>query len=356
NFTYYVNDTSGRYGSDQATREVPPGAIVKVENSLPKPVRTPVRKAEMTKEEYRRSSKRASKTSTLIAAFLIIAFLAGAVIFITSVLRPYIAPKEEEKVTVPKFVGRKYTDIMENEEWINTYKFDVQEEYSDDAASGIVIDQSEPQNRQIEKTEKLIDITLTVSRGPKPAYTMPDFINKDYRNAKIELKQMPLNLDIIEEDVFHDSVSENYIIETKPPAGEELVEGQPVYLIYSKGPQNKENRVPDVVGKTEDAAKRKLEDMKFIAAVEYRHDEVIPEGRVISQWPEADEMAPYKSEVKIVVSLGPDPALQSPSPSPSETVSPDVSQPPDVSESPDVTETIISPSPSPSPSDPPPMP
>lgn len=346
NFTYYVNDTSGRYGTDQATRQVPSGAIAKVENTLPKPVRTPVRKAEMTKEEYRRSSKRASKTSTLIAVFLIIAFLAGAVIFITNVLKPFIVPTEGETITVPKFIGRKYSDILENEEWINTYNFTPEEDYSDDAAAGIVIDQSKPQNRQIEKTEKLIEITLTVSKGPKPAYTMPDFINEDYRNAEIELKQMPIKLEIIKEDVFNDSVTADCIIETRPPAGDELVEDQPVYLIYSKGPENRDNPVPSVLGLSLESAKRKLEDMKFVAIIERSdNDPIVPEGYIISQNPPANEMAPYKSAVYLVVSAGP--LIESPSPSPSESPSPSTTDPefPGVSESPPVTDTIVPPAP-----------
>ncbi|NLT14231.1 MAG: Stk1 family PASTA domain-containing Ser/Thr kinase [Clostridiales bacterium] len=346
NFTYYVNDTSGRYGTDQATRQVPSGAIAKVENTLPKPVRTPVRKAEMTKEEYRRSSKRASKTSTLIAVFLIIAFLAGAVIFITNVLKPFIVPTEGETITVPKFIGRKYSDILENEEWINTYNFTPEEDYSDDAAAGIVIDQSKPQNRQIEKTEKLIEITLTVSKGPKPAYTMPDFINEDYRNAEIELKQMPIKLEIIKEDVFNDRVTADCIIETRPPAGDELVEDQPVYLIYSKGPENRDNPVPSVLGLSLESAKRKLEDMKFVAIIERSdNDPIVPEGYIISQNPPANEMAPYKSAVYLVVSAGP--LIESPSPSPSESPSPSTTDPefPGVSESPPVTDTIVPPAP-----------
>jgi serine/threonine-protein kinase len=83
NFTYYVNDNgSSRYSSDQATREVPTAAIAKAESMLQKPVRTPVRNAEMTREEYRKSNKKASRTSTLVGIFLILIFLVGAVIFI----------------------------------------------------------------------------------------------------------------------------------------------------------------------------------------------------------------------------------------------------------------------------------
>ena len=163
---------------------------------------------------------------------------------------------------------------------------------------------------------------------------MPDFINKEYRDAEIELNKLPIELEIIVVDEYHDSVTENYIVETKPPADEELVEGQLVYLIYSKGPQIKENRVPNVVDKSEDAARISLEDMKFIAVPEYRYDAETLEGRVISQSPVANVMAPYKSEVKIVVSLGPEPAPESPSPS--EPISPDVPPSPDVPESPDV--------------------
>jgi serine/threonine-protein kinase len=347
NFTYYLNDTSGRYGADQATREVPSGAIIKAENALPKPVRTPVRKAEMTKEEYRRSSKRASKTSTLVAIFLIIAFLAGAVIFIVKILNPFFTPEEEEKVTVPKFIGMEYDKILENEEWANTYHFTKEEAYSDTAAAGIVTDQSEQVNRQIDKTDKLIEITLTVSKGQRPPNIMPDYFNTDYRIAMNDLNTMGLNIKVEEpQGKYDDDITENFIIDTIPKAGDELVDGMTVYLTYSLGPENKKVEVPNVVGYLEESAKSKLEDSKFVMVVENRiNDPLIPEGRVISQLPEAGEMAAYKSEVYLVISLGP--LVESPSPSPTESASPSPTESvsPDVSESPPVTDTFIPPVP-----------
>jgi serine/threonine-protein kinase len=247
-------------------------------------------------------------------------------------------------VTVPKFIGQKYTDIMENEEWVNTYNFSKTEAYSDDAAEGVVIDQSEAANRKKEKTEKLIDITLTVSKGPTPPNLMPDYVNTDYRNAKIELNKLQLNLEIIEQGVFDDNYTENYIIETKPPKGEALDEGQPVYLIYSKGPENRLNDVPNVVGYLQADAERTLQENDFVPVIDREDfDPTIPAGRVISQSPEDGKEAPFKSEVYIVISKGPLP--ESPSPSPSEPISPDVSESPGVSESPPVTEAITSPSP-----------
>ena len=348
NFTYYVNDTAGRYGSDQATREIPSGAIVKAENALPKPVRTPARNAEMTKEEYRRSTKRASKTSTLVAVFLIIAFLAGAVIFIVNILKPIIIPKEAEEVTIPKFIGQKYTEILENEEWKDTYNFSKTEDYSEDAAEGFVIEQNETPYRKKEKKDALIEIILTVSRGPKPPNLMPQFFNTDWRIAQNELNTMGLNITVKPDPKYHDEIAENYIIETIPKEGEELHDGMVVYLTYSMGPENKDNPVPNVINTPLSSAQRKLEDMKFIPRLgEPQHDPIIPKDYVILTDPAPGTMAPYKSEVYLTISLGP--MEESPSPSPIESPSPSPSEPvsPDVSESPPVTDTITSPSPPP---------
>ncbi|NLA87205.1 MAG: PASTA domain-containing protein, partial [Clostridiales bacterium] len=334
----YFNDAAGHYGNVQATREVPSGAIAKAESTLPKPVRTPVKKAEMTKEEFRSSRKTASKTSTLVAIFLIVAFLAGAVIFIVRILSPIMFPQEKEEIRIPKFIGLKYDDIVANEEWKALYRFTRTDEYNEDAAEGYVFWQSETPDRRVEKKAEPIEISLTVSKGSKPPVTMPFYINQEYREVVTELGLLEMDLKIETEPEPHEDITKDYVIRTVPPMGGELVEGQIVYIIYSTGPKDNTVEVPEVEGKSYEYAISRLESWGFEPVIIHRHDAEVPEGYVITQTPAPGIKAPYKSEVELIVSDGPVEASPSPSPSAPES--------PDVPASPPVTETITSPSPS----------
>lgn len=331
NFTYYAGDTAiGRFSADQATREVPSGAISKVESTLIKPMRTPVRNAEMTREEYRRSSRKASKTSTLVGIFLIIAFLAGAVIFIARILLPWINPVEE-MVEIPKFTGKKYEDIAANEEYTSTFDFTVTEEYNSEFPEGVVISQNPTPRQQKKPASGLIGISLVVSKGAEPVITMPDLHNWDYRVAATELQKLAVNLDIKLEPVTDEEIQKDYVIKTTPAFGEPLKDGDIVFITYSLGSAIKEELVPNVVNYSFESAKTRLEEMGFVWRIENQiHDPLVPEGYVISQNPPANEKQPIKSEVYLVISLGPLPPSPSPSPSPSPEESPSPSPTDDI--------------------------
>lgn len=336
NFSYFTADAS------QATRQLPTGAIAKAESTMIKPIRTPVKNAEMTREEYRRSSKKASKTSTLVGVFLILLFLVGAVIFIVRVLLPIINP-EEVMVPIPKFIGQQYTDITDNPDYKILFSFTKVEEYNDSYEAGLVTAQDRPEDQKVKQPSSgLIDIKLTVSLGKKPPNIMPDLTNKVYRDANNILDQMQLNLTVITLPQADDEITTDYVINTTPVAGETLVEHQTVYILYSSGPKDKNVPVPNVTNILLETAQNKLLDSKFIPKIEHQNDASIPEGYIISQNPSADSQAPYKSEVTIVVSDGP--VFQTPSPSPPESPSPTL----DTSASPPPTE-IFSPPPIPTP-------
>ncbi len=339
-FTYfnYDNDTS------QATRAMPTGAIAKAESTMIKPIRTPVRNAEMTREEYRKSSKKSSKTSTLVGIFLIILFLVGAVIFIAKVLLPIINPPEE-MISIDKFVGQKYTDVLNNPEYQELYTFSKTEAYSDTASAGFITEQNPTAGRPSKKTTKLIEVALTVSLGKQPQNVMPDLVNQNYMNAKISLQQMQLNLDIILEPKKDDAYTPDYVMSTVPNANEPLIEDQTVYIIYCIGPEIVTNEVPDVEGRSIEYATARLEDYDFVPVKgESRYDADVPKDHVISQKPAPGLDAPVKSEVVLTISLGPEEVTPSPSVSPSPSLDPWVSPPPtDVTPPVDVT---TSPSPS----------
>ena len=325
NFTFYVNDNS-RNIAEQATRHVPSGAIVKAESTLPKPVRTQTRNIELTKDEYRETTKRSSKTATLVGIFVIIVFIIGAVVFIWKYIGPIVQPPEPEQVMVPSFVGQAYDDIVKDKELQQNYSFVKEEQYDNTVKAGYVISQNPTPRKMPVPTNSTITVTLTVSLGKAPAVAMPDLFNIEYRKANQALQeiehQQGWDLDIQLQYENHESITKDYVIRTSPESGEELHDKMTIYIIYSLGPDKVMVDLPNVVGKTLAVAQSELRDMGFNPIVDqYVHDDEFPKGTVISQYPN-DKQAESKSDVRLMVSDGPE--EPSPSPSPSEEPTPSV--------------------------------
>ena len=73
--------------------------------------------------------------------------------------------------------------------------------------------------------------------------------------------------------------------------------------------------MPNLVGMTEELAKSTIEMYKLgTGKFDPQHDDTVPEGRVISQYPLAETEVTEGTEVNLVISKGPDPATQTPDP------------------------------------------
>ena len=93
------------------------------------------------------------------------------------------------------------------------------------------------------------------------------------------------------------------VVEQRPPPGSRVEEGSTVTLIVSQGLG--EVSVPNVVGRTEQAAISLLENADLIPDVKREADPTVPNGQVIRQNPAPDTPVERRSAVEIFVSSGP---------------------------------------------------
>ena len=110
----------------------------------------------------------------------------------------------------------------------------VEEENNDSVQSGYVI-----RTAPMAETELISgqEVTLYVSLGSEITNSfMPDVTTGSVDDAKLILDSQDLNLQIVEELVYHTSVPAGQIISTAPAAGEGLTTGQTVTIYISKGP------------------------------------------------------------------------------------------------------------------------
>ncbi|GAA0913746.1 Stk1 family PASTA domain-containing Ser/Thr kinase [Virgisporangium ochraceum] len=143
------------------------------------------------------------------------------------------------------------------------------------------------------------EVTLTLSLGPE-RYTIPDTVGDTIEDATAELQDAKLVIDRV--DQYSDLYDLNRVIKTDPPAGGEVKPNTRITVTVSKGPAP--IKIPNVVGKNADQAKRDLEKLKLKVKVEEREDDK-PAGTVVAQNPDEGASAEEGAEVTITVSKGP---------------------------------------------------
>lgn len=146
-----------------------------------------------TAEKREAAQKRHNRSSAVIAVASIIIVLAVAflVLWQTGVIdlgETSTTAAQQEMIAVPNFVGKAYTDILDDPYYSRNFKFEKSEVYSSTIEEGVVISQSAGVDSQIEKNST---IKLTVSKG-KEIVTFPTsgIIGTKYEDAANLLKKM----------------------------------------------------------------------------------------------------------------------------------------------------------------------
>lgn len=145
-------------------------------------------------------------------------------------------------------------------------------------------------------------IEVVVSKGP-PLVKLPNFTGKKLKKAAAWLLDNKL---VLEEGTqeFSTKHAAGVVISQSVPPGQRLERGSSVDLVVSKGPRML--GVPDVTGKSRDAAIEALEAAGFaVTSVDVYSEDVKP-GRVVSTSPGPGTEAPEASEVQIAISIGPE--------------------------------------------------
>ena len=196
-----------------------------------------------------------------------------------------------ETKTVPDVVGKTKDQAGAAIKGAALTLGDVTEDYSASVAQGKVISSDPKAGKVIEHTAK---VSIVVSKGKEPA-TIPDVTGKSEDDAKKALEDAGLKKGKVSQD-YSDSVAKGRVISSSPIAGASgYYKGDSVDLTVSKGPEKV--TVPDVTGKSEDDAKKVLEDAGLKVTVNKRLGG--PFGTVRSTDPAAGSSVKPDSKVTI---------------------------------------------------------
>ncbi|HXF37193.1 MAG TPA: Stk1 family PASTA domain-containing Ser/Thr kinase [Actinomycetota bacterium] len=145
-------------------------------------------------------------------------------------------------------------------------------------------------------------VTIVPSLGPKPV-RVPDLVGSTPEEAEAALDRVGLALEVRKE-IYHPTVPAGRIARQDPRPDDRLPQGQAVAVWISRGPPPVP--VPAVVGEPREEAVAALRAAGFRVRVVERFSDAVDRGYVIDQQPPARSQEPKGSEVRIVVSKGPE--------------------------------------------------
>jgi eukaryotic-like serine/threonine-protein kinase len=143
-------------------------------------------------------------------------------------------------------------------------------------------------------------VRITVSDGPGTG-TVPFLRGQPQSEAVERLEELGFEAEIRRE--FDDEIGENRVIETAPAARTQLETGSTVTLVVSRGPERVE--VPDVTGRSEDAARSALENRGLRVSVDDEETGSAEAGTVLRQSPAGGSRIREGGSVTIVVARQP---------------------------------------------------
>ncbi|MEV0154119.1 Stk1 family PASTA domain-containing Ser/Thr kinase [Micromonospora sp. NPDC050686] len=256
------------------------------------------------------------------SSWVIAVFAALGVLAVIALVAALLWPKGDDKpelATVPKVVGKPQAAAVAEIEAVKlTPKISEDPVRNTQCQKGAVVSQ-EPTGGQLEPGR---DVTLKICGGPAEV-RVPPLKGSTWENAEQQLKA--LGLTPKRRDVSS-AEREGQVVDVSPEAGSTVTEGREVTVEVSKGNIVK---VPDVVGLTEEQAKRRLREAGF-TNIDVELGKNVPAdqaGKVTEQSPDANDRKTVNTRITITVSQ-PEPTTEptatdeptgTPDPTPTET-------------------------------------
>jgi serine/threonine-protein kinase len=201
------------------------------------------------------------------------------------------------QVTIPNDLIGKDPTAASNELAGLNLKPVVQQQQSDAAQAGKVIDTTPKQGASVKKGST---VTLAVGAGPGQI-AVPNLVGKPLTEAQNILTQANLQMSTTTQN--SDTIPANQVISQDPPPGGQVAKGSTVNLVVSAG--KAQVKVPDESGRDPIAAENDLRNLNLKFTTANEASDTVPAGAVTRTDPPAAAMVPTGSNVVIYISSGP---------------------------------------------------
>ena len=145
-------------------------------------------------------------------------------------------------------------------------------------------------------------------------FYMPNLVGNGARDAKLQLENMDIELNISTQEVFNDSVPEGQVISTTPDSGTELKKGDNVLIFVSKGKEVQTVTVPSFLNLDIDSAIQQAKELGLaVGQTQYAYSDK-KEGKVIDQSLSVNSSVDEGTSIVFTVSKGAEPTKPDPEP------------------------------------------
>ena len=203
---------------------------------------------------------------------------------------------------VPYLIGMTIDEANEDENVKGIFTIEqIGQRASSEYAAGQIIEQS-PERGKTVKGNRVISVF--VSSGAKTE-NMPNLVNKEYRDATLQLTNLDLNLVVNDPVEEYSSITKGYVIRTIPEFGETLQEGDSVTLVVSKGEQPKPVTVLSFIGIDIEIVRQQVTQTGLVVGEVTQRASDEPYGTVIEQSINAETKVDAGTTINFVISEGP---------------------------------------------------
>lgn len=249
------------------------------------------------REEEEEPPRRDKKSIAIIAGIFAAAVLLVVLLF-KLILGDFGPAGSNKSYPVPDIRGKTVEEAQEMEGVKDIFLIEVQgtrttEEYQ----PGQIVEQ-DPAAGRTRKSNLVIQVYVAAEPEKVP---MKDLVGMEYRQARVLLTDMGLDLKITTETVSSDKYGADAVIETVPAADEPLVAGQTVILRVSTGPETV--TVPSFTGQDIANAVQNAQDLGLtVGEITYDTFSFAPQGQVIEQSIKPTSEVPGGTKISFTVS------------------------------------------------------
>ena len=209
--------------------------------------------------------------SSFIGLILLFCIAFGGTMLVLNVTNP-------KEVEMPNIVGLSKEEAQQRIEGVKL-KFEVSsEEYNTDVEENHIISQDPTYVEGYNKVKEGSTVKVVVSKGTEKT-KVPKVAGMSKDDAISAIENAKLKAEIVEET--SKKVQEGYVISQETDANTEVNAGETVKIHVSTGTEKA--TVPGVVGKSQDEAKKALQDLGFVVTVTNVEDSSKENGVVLKQ-------------------------------------------------------------------------
>ena len=227
--------------------------------------------------------------SSFIGLILLFCIAFGGTMLVLNVTNP-------KEVEMPNIVGLSKEEAQQRIEGAKL-KFEVaSEEYNKDVEENHVISQDPTYVEGYNKVKEGSTVKVVLSKGTEKT-KVPKVVGMSQEDAVTAIEDAKLKAEIVEET--SKKVQEGYVISQETDANTEVDAGETVKIHVSTGVEK--STVPGVVGKSQDEAKKALQDLGFVVTVTTAEDSSKDNGVVLKQSLEEGKSVEKGSAITITV-------------------------------------------------------